>query len=136
MMYSQVLSTRIRATAGFTLVEVLVAILVVGVLVALYGVGVMTTSLTREAAHQDVALHAASQQLGSLRMGGYTALPSSGSFSNTQVTQLPSGAGAMTISALNSKTKQVVVTVSWQEAGRGSRSVSLSTYITETGGLP
>lgn len=125
-----------RTAAGFTLIEVLITIFVVGVLVALYGVGVMTTSLTREAAHQDIALHAASQQLESLRMGGYAALPASGSFSNTQITQLPSGSGAMTVSALNAKTKQVVVTVSWQEGSRGSRSVSLSTYITETGGLP
>lgn len=122
--------------AGFTLIEVLITIFVVGVLVALYGVGVMTTSLTREAAHQDLALHAASQQLESLRMGGYAALPASGSFSNSQVTQLPSGAGTTTVSVLNAKTKQVVVTVSWQEGSRGSRSVSLSTYITETGGLP
>lgn len=122
--------------AGFTLIEVLITVFVVGVLVALYGVGVMTTSLTREAAHQDIALHAASQQLESLRMGGYAALPASGAFSNTQVTQLPSGSGAMTISVLNTKTKQVLVTVSWQEGSRGSRSVSLSTYITETGGLP
>ncbi|MBI5003763.1 prepilin-type N-terminal cleavage/methylation domain-containing protein [Candidatus Kaiserbacteria bacterium] len=125
-----------RMAAGFTLIEVLITVFVVGVLVALYGVGVMTTSLTREAAHQDIALHAASQQLESLRMSGYPALPASGSFANSQVTQLPSGSGAMTISALNAKTKQVVVTVSWQEGSRGSRSVSLSTYITETGGLP
>lgn len=127
---------RARTATGFTLIEVLVAIFVIGMLVALYGVGVMTMSLSREAAHQDVALHAANQQLEVLRMGGYAALPSSGSFSSAQVSQLQSGTGAMTISTLNSETKQVVVIVSWQEGSRGSRSVSLTTFITETGGLP
>lgn len=136
MFLQKIHSAETKRNKGFTLIEVLISIFVVGVLVALYGVGVMTTSLTREAAHQDIALHAASQQLESLRMGGYAALPASGSFSNAQITQLPSGSGAMTVGALNAKTKQVAVTVSWQEGSRGSRSVSLSTYITETGGLP
>jgi len=123
-------------TRGFTLIEILIAIFVIGMLVALYGVGVMTTSLSREAAHRDVALHSASQQLETLRAGGYASLPASGSFSNAQLGQLASSTGAMTVSSYNSATKQVVVTVSWQEGARGIRSVSLSTLITQTGGLP
>lgn len=127
---------RIRSSsAGFTLIEVLIAVFVVGMLVALYGVGVMTMSVSREAARKDVALHAANQQLETLRIGGYAALPASGSFSNAQVTSLPGGVGSTTVNTYNGETKQVVVEVSWQEAGRGTRSVLLSTLITETGGL-
>ena len=122
--------------SGFTLIEVLIAVFIIGMLIALFGVGVMMMPLSREASHRDVALHGASVELETLRSTGYAQLPTSGSFSNTEVSSLPGGLGTTTIRAYNNTTKEVVVTVSWQEPGRGYRAVSLTTLITETGGLP
>ena len=126
----------LRVHRGFTLIEVLVTLFVIGILIALYGVGVMTLSLSREAAHRDVALHAANAEIENLRSSGYDALPTSGTFTNTLVASLPSGTGSTTITAYNDETKQVVVEVRWVEAGTRAGSVSLTTLITQIGGLP
>lgn len=125
-----------RVYKGSSLIEVLIAIFVIGMLVALYGVGVTALSLSREAAHKDIALHAASQQLETLRSGGYNSLPASGSFSNSQTALLLNGIGSTTISVYNSTTKKVDVSVLWREGKFGTTSVSISTLITQTGGLP
>lgn len=121
---------------GSSFIEVLVAIFVIGMLIALYGVGITALSLSRAAAHRSLAIQGASQELETLRAGGYVALPASGSFSNSQIVLLPSGTGSTTVSAYNDATKQVDIEVSWREGAQGTSSVSISTLITQTGGLP
>jgi len=63
-------------------------------------------------------------------------VPTSGPFTSGDMVTLPSGAGAIIVSDYNAKTKQVVVTVSWQKPGLAARTISLATLITEVGGLP
>ncbi len=126
---------RSYTTKGFTLIEILVTIAILGALIALYAATLRTSTLTQETAHEDIALHVANQKLDDLRASGYASLPSSGPFGDTQLGSLPSGAASTTITTFNAKTKQVIVTVSWLEAGRGTHSVSLTTLITQVGGL-
>jgi prepilin-type N-terminal cleavage/methylation domain-containing protein len=120
---------------GFTLVEVLISLFVVAMLLTVVQSLIAGIPAARLAKDQSTALKIATNEIESIRAGGYGAVPATGSFSDSLLTSLPSGAGSITTSAFNTKTKQVVVSVSWQEAGK-TQSVSLSTLVTETGGLP
>ncbi len=122
---------------GFSLIETIVAIAIVGLLT----VGTTTllnriTVNTREIHNQDIALKITQHQLEILRMGGYDALPTSGSFSNSRLSTLPSGTASHTLSSVNSKTKQVTVSVYWVDTTNTPRSISLTTLISQNAGLP
>ena len=104
-------------------------------LVAL-GALVGASSLSRATHSSDLALTIASDRMEEMRAGGYAALPATGTFSHDLLPTLSGGNAAQTITDYNDETKQVVVSVSWQEPGEAARTVSLSTLVTETGGLP
>ena len=119
----------------FSLIEVLVTIFVIGASVALYAAAANTITITRNAKYQSIATRVAAHQLEELRALSYASLPESGSFAHSEMDLLPSASGAMDISAYNDKTREVTVTVFWQELGASPRSTSLTTLITESGGL-
>lgn len=126
----------LRATnkcSGFTLIEVLMAVLVVGTLVALFSVTIGVSRLTRDMKYEDIALRVASHELEAQRALGY-ATSSSRILTDTLLTELPSGAGSTTVAAYNDRTKQVTVSVSW-DGGANDRSITLTSLITELGGL-
>lgn len=120
---------------GFTLIEVTISILVIGaMLIASTALlhGVSASALTRDEA---IALSIAQNEIESLRAEGYAALPASGSFSDTSLASLTSGVGSTTISTYDAKTKRVDVSVLWQEKDASSHTITLTTLITQTGGL-
>lgn len=123
------------ARSGFTLIEILISLALLGSLVALYGATLSTFAVTSDTRYKDIALRIASQKLDDLREGGYALLPASGSFTDSQLSNIPSGAASTTVTTFNTKTKQVQVQVSWKEANTGTHSVGLTTLITEVGGL-
>lgn len=117
---------------GFTLIESVVAIGIIGLLIM--SVGAMLQRLpvsTREVRDQDLALRIARNQVEYLRSLGYALLPSSGPFNDTMLASLSQGTGVVTLDDFNPETKQAVVTVSWTGTGSTTRSVSLTTLITE-----
>lgn len=124
--------SRARST-GFTLIEVLVAIFLVGTATVLFGAALNTLAFTRSVRYDDTALRIAQQKLETLRAGGYSSLPASGSFSDPLLANLPDGYASTTVSDFNAKTKEVIVEVGWQQAGKATRSISLSTLITQSG---
>jgi prepilin-type N-terminal cleavage/methylation domain-containing protein len=124
------------ASRGFSLVEVVISLFVIGVTIALTTTMLTLMPLSRHAKDQSLALSIASNEVEGLRSLGYASLPASGSFSDTQLSLLPQGSGSITVTDFNPRTKQVDVTVSWQEnASTASSSVSLTTLITTVGGL-
>lgn len=127
-----------HASRGFSLVEVVISICIIGAILILLQSVVRTGVLVRTAKNEGVALSIARNELESVRSSGYSALPGSGSFSDSLLSTLPSGATTtLTVSAYNAKTKQVTVTVVWRDPGNtASTTVSLDTLITQTGGLP
>lgn len=126
----------LRSARGFSLIEVLIAMVVIGSAVALYAATLGVFPVTRATEHKAVALRIAEHKLADLRAAKYAALPASGSFTDAQFTLLPENAtGTIAVSTVNAKTKQVTVTVSWNEPGRATSTASLSTLITEVGGL-
>lgn len=125
-----------RLSRGFSLIEVTITIFVVGVLLLLFQAVLQTSVLVRTTKSQGIALTIVRNELELLRIGGYAAVPPSGSFSNSLLSSIPSATTTLTVSDYNSTTKQVTAKVIWTETGAPTPSiVSLSTLITQTGGL-
>ncbi len=125
---------RRAACGGYTLVEVLVSIFVLGSALAVFTTASLMSTATRGTEYRDIALHIAETELETLRSVGYSTLPTSGPFVSDELAELPGGAGTVTVTAYNAETKQVGVSVGWIEEG-AERSVTLDTLITEVGGL-
>jgi len=121
---------------GFSLVEAVVALFIFGVILALYQVSFSTVLLSRSAKNQEIALRVANNKMEELRAGGYTALPESSSFSDSQLNSLASSSANMVITDFNTNTKQILITVQWQEPSSSvPKTISLTTLITKVGGL-
>lgn len=127
-----------NSARGFSLIEVIVSIFIVGVILLMVQAVARSSVLVRTSKNQGIALAIARNELEGLRAGGYATLPSSGSFSDGLLSALPSAATTtLAVSAYNAKTAQVTVSVVWRDPGSAASStVSLSTLITQTGGLP
>lgn len=122
---------------GFSLIEVVVSLFVIGVVILLSASIIRAVPLSRHAKYENQAASIAQNELESLRSGGYSALPASGSFTDSLLSTLPSGSGTVDVSDYNAKTKQVSVTVSWQEENATTTSsVAVTTLITSIGSLP
>lgn len=122
-------------TRGFALIEVTVSIFVIGIMIVASASllhGVPASRLSRD---QSIALVIAQNEIETLRANGYAALPATGSFSDTALASLSSGAGTLAVAQYDSKTKRVDVTVSWTEADASAHTVTLTTLVTEIGGL-
>lgn len=121
---------------GFSLIEVVVAVAIIGLIATVTSTLLQRVSVdAREIRNQDLALKIARNEIEVLRASGYASLPASGSFTNTLLSSLVSSSALVTIADFDAKTKRADVTVSWQSAGLASRSVSLSTLITQNSTL-
>jgi prepilin-type N-terminal cleavage/methylation domain-containing protein len=120
--------------SGYTIIELLIALFIVGVSLTVYQVSLNTATLNKQAKYEDIGLRIASSKIEELRATAYASLPSSGSFSHTLLSTLPSGAGTIAVSDYNAETKEIMVAVTWQLGSR-TKTVSLQTLITEIGGL-
>lgn len=123
---------------GFSLIEVIVSIFIMGVMLLLMQAVIHSNTLIRTSKNQGIALSIARNKIENVRAGGYAALPTSGSFFDSLVSTLPHAATTtLTVSAYNAKTAHVTVNVIWLDAGASASStVSLGTLITQVGGLP
>lgn len=121
---------------GFTLIEILVVVGIVGTIAVVLQLALSEGRLIKVAKGQEIALRVASNKLEDLRAGGYDNVPVSGTFSDTQLATLASSTATLTVTDANVATKQVVVTVSWKEAGVATlQTITLSSLITDIGGL-
>ncbi len=127
-----------KGSRGFSFIEVIVSIFIVGVMLVLLQAVIRSNTLISIAKNQGIALSIVRSEIESLRSGGYAAVPASGSFSHVLLDTLPPYATATLLTSdFNAKTKQVVVSVEWRNnEAAASSTLSLSTLITETGGLP
>lgn len=120
---------------GFTLIEILIALFIVSVTVVFVVVVVGTAQTTRDTTYESIAFRIADSKIDELRAGGYALLPPGGSFSDPELVNVPQGVASTSITDWNAKTKRVTVGVSWQNQNGLARFVSLTTLITQSGGL-
>jgi prepilin-type N-terminal cleavage/methylation domain-containing protein len=120
---------------GFSLIEMLVALLIMSVTAAFVTVVMGTVKFTRDVAYENSAFRIADSKLEELRAGGYATLPAGGAFSDPGLADLPQGAASTSVTVWNAKTKQVRAGVAWFGADGRTHTVSLTTLITESGGL-
>jgi hypothetical protein len=113
----------------------LVAVFIMSTAITFVTIVTGTIKVTRDSAFESVAFRIVNTKLDELRAGGYDALPTSGSFSDPALTNLPFASASTSITDWNAKTKQVAAGVSWQGADGLPRNVSLTTLITQSGGL-
>ncbi|HCR52432.1 TPA: hypothetical protein DIV48_02165 [Candidatus Kaiserbacteria bacterium] len=121
---------------GFSLIEVTVATAIIGLMIVATSVLLERIPINgREVRDQDLALKIVRGEIERLRAGGYAALPPDGPFEDTLLASLASSTSSLTSTAFNDDTKRVDVGVSWRGAGLVTRTVSLTTLITEDSGL-
>lgn len=94
-----------------------------------------TIKTTRDSAYENIAFRIADSKLGELRALGYAALPTSGPFSTPELASIPQGTASTSVTIRNAKTKEVRAGVSWRGSDGLIRVVSLTTLVTESGGL-
>jgi len=121
---------------GFSLIEVVLAIGLVGTILIVFQAVLTSQGLVRTTAFEGTALKIAQSQLDALRHGGYGALPASGPIADADLSLLPESAETVTVSDFNAGTKRVTVSVSWDDPRAGARTVSLTTLVATSGGLP
>ena len=107
----------------------------VSIAIAFSTIIIGTVKVTRDSAYENVAFRIADGKLDELRAGGYATLPPDGEFSSPELANIPQGLASTSITALNEKTKEVTAGVSWLDANGLERYVSLTTLVTESGGL-
>lgn len=113
----------------------LISVLVLSVSIIIFSIVGILLKNASGVRHGQVALRIAHTKLDDLRADGYAALPAGGTFSDPLLNEIPSGEASTTVTTYNAKTKRVMVGVSWDGVGGTERYLSLSTLITETGGL-
>ncbi len=119
---------------GFSLIEVIIGIFLILTAFGLCILQITIAEATKKQRYEDVAYQVANRQMESLRATDFALLPSSGSVSDSALSQIPSGAGTYTSSNYASFTgvKELVVTVTWNDGS--SKSVVLRT-LAQSGGL-
>lgn len=127
---------QLRTNRGFTLIEVVVSLFIIAVGIAVASSVGASIKSSADAEKANIALRIAATELDTIRDGGYANVPANGTaFSSAYLSSLASSSASTTNSAYNAKTKLVSAGVSWVDSRGKSRYVSLTTLITQTGGL-
>jgi hypothetical protein len=86
-------------------------------LLAFYVSALNVVALTKKLRYENLAYHVANKQMESLRNIAVASLPSSGTISDSLLSQIPSGAGNFTVANYPGfgGTKEIVVTVTWND---------------------
>lgn len=119
---------------GFSIIEVVITLFMIGITLVLFQVTSNSVVINKYNRFKEVALRVAENELQSLRTTPYGSLPSSGSFTNSQLSSIPNGAGQINITELSDGFAEATVTVTWENpSASGTQQVELSTYLWQGG---
>jgi len=116
------------------LIEVLMALLFSATLAILLLITASTLTQTYKSNVQSVAARIATKEIETLRKTDYASLPSSGPFTDPDLSKLTSSSANLTINSYQSSpdVKQATVTINWIQNG-SPRQVILDTLIYKNG---
>ncbi len=123
-----------QSESGMTMIEVIISLGMIGALVVLYAAAFNVSVYTKTMRNQNIAYHLASKKIEELRNAPYASLPTSSSFSDPQLSNIPNSSGNITVANYSSYTglKEIIVRVNWNDGK--ARNVSVRTLV-GTGGI-
>ena len=134
------LKLKIKNSKGFSLVELLLAIVIISTSVFLIGNLPNSLGLVTKSKHLSIAREIASKQIEDKRSISYANLvPDTSSISDSRLLTLPSSSGTVivadcspTICTNSEHVKKITVTVNWKDNNK-TQTVTLDTFIGEGG---
>lgn len=127
---------RLPSLTGFSIIGIVLAVGILGGILVTVESVLTSSTLVRSTQFGSVALGIAGSELDRMRSLGYDALPATGPVLNSDLTLLPQGSEDVTVTDFDTESKSVTVTVNWVEPRTGSQSLSLTTLVSNVGGLP
>lgn len=122
-----------RGYRGFSLIEILVSIALLGVIALVAAMLVSTIGLSRSARHTGTATQIAESAIEAARAEGAASI-ASGALTDTRLAELPEGSGSISVSAYDADLTEVMVEVVWRDTRTSDmKSVSLTTLIGNSG---
>jgi len=103
----------LKETFGFSLVEIVVTVAFIAIIGSICLTAVNIWRSIRHLQWQTIAYNIAKHKMEDLRNTSFSSLPSSGSFSDPQLSKIPAGSGQLDISGTN--LKDIKVMVYWQQ---------------------
>ncbi len=126
--------SRGKTQAGFTIIEVVVTLFILGVTLVLFQVTAHSVALNKYSRYKEVAVRIADQKMQTLRITPFASFPTSGTFSDSRMSLLPSGQGSITVTDINSTLKDVKVTVTWLNSkNTANQQIEVRTYVAQGG---
>lgn len=137
----KVTARSVRGEAGFSLLEILLAVVIIGFIVLTIANIPSSLQLIGKSRYSSLARDIVSQEIETVRAQGYASLANgTASFTDNRLFSLPNGAGQvvvadcpLTICKSGEQTKQVSVSVTWLENKSGTKNVSVTTLISDGG---
>ena len=119
---------------GFSLIEIVLALFLVMALLSILFTSTGTYIHSRNSNLQSIAAKIASREIENLRNTDFGSLPGTSSFSDSDLTKLPSGTTNRTVSNYQSDVdiKQITVIIGWTEKGVAKQLV-MDTLISRNG---
>lgn len=116
------------------MVELLIGLVLITVTVFIFLKATDTLGRISKANHQTSAFHISSRKIESLRGAPFSAIPPSGSFTDSQLSKLPQSSAYLTVENYqgSTKIKKIEAKVSWFEQSL-AKEVKVTTLISENG---
>jgi prepilin-type N-terminal cleavage/methylation domain-containing protein len=119
-----------KSQSGFTVIEVLITLFMIGVTVMLFQATANAVVLNKYGRFREIALRIADKKLQTVRTTAFASIPATGTFSDSLLSTIPNGQATITTTDINSNLKDVMVTITWRRPDNSStQQVQLQTYI-------
>jgi type II secretory pathway pseudopilin PulG len=124
-----------RITAnGYTILEIPIAIFIIGIVMLLYVAASNSILLNRNARQQDLATRIGASLMEDVRGAEFDLIPLSGPMSHSLLNNLPNSQANLTVTDLDADSKEITIAVSWREGSSAVvHTASFTTIIVRNG---
>ncbi len=120
--------------SGFTLVEIVITVFIIGVMLMLYQVAGNATRHNQTSGYKEMALRIAHKEIQNIRTTPFATIPTSGAIINPSLDSLPQSSAYLTRTDIEEGLVSIQVEVFWINPGEtAQQNLSLTTYISQGG---